>query len=174
MIREEEVFPIGRITRQRGTGAELEMTFTDDALDRGSSEYIVLRMDGILVPFFWEEYKFKNDRQLILRLEDVTTSAEAQRLVGAEVYYPLSELPEDDAPTTVSGLTGYAVEDAAAGALGRIRHVDDRSQNILLYVETKDGQELILPYHEDLVVDFDSKKKLLTLQLPEGLLDTQQ
>lgn len=174
MIREEEVFPIGRLTRQRGTAADLEMTFTDDAIDRGDSPYIVLRLDGILVPFFWEEYRFKNDRQIILRLEDVTTAEQALRLVGAEVLYPLSALPEDDSPTNVTGLTGYAVEDVKAGKLGRISAIDDRSQNILLYVEDPQGKELILPFHEDLVEHIDTKNRIIALHLPEGLLDIQQ
>lgn len=171
MIREEEVFPIGRLTRVRGTAADLEMTYTDDAIDRGTSEYIVLRLDGILVPFFWEEYRFKNDRQIILRLEDVETPEQARRLVGAEVLYPYCEIPEDDMQMSFGMLQGFMVEDAATGPVGRITAIDDRSENILLFVETPDGRELLLPYHEDLVADFRHEEKTITLRLPEGLLD---
>ena len=171
MIREEEVFPIGRLTRVRGTAADLEMTYTDDALDRGTSEYVVLRLDGILVPFFWEEYRFKNDRQIILRLEDVETPEQARRLVGAEVLYPYSEIDEDDKQMSFGMLQGFTVEDVATGPVGRITSIDDRSENIILYVETPDGREVLLPFHEDLVADFRIEEKTITLRLPEGLMN---
>ena len=52
MIREEEIINIGRITKSRGIRGEVEMRFTDDVFDRGDSEYFVLHIDGIPVPFF--------------------------------------------------------------------------------------------------------------------------
>ena len=61
MIRLEEVFKIGYIAKHRGLRGEVELSFTDDCFDTGTAEYLVLDMDGILVPFFWEEYRFKND-----------------------------------------------------------------------------------------------------------------
>ena len=54
MIRSEEVFYIGKVSKFRGIQGEVEILFTDDAFDRGDAEYLVLEMEGILVPFFWE------------------------------------------------------------------------------------------------------------------------
>lgn len=59
MIRHNEVFKIGYIAKHRGLRGEVKMSFTDDCFDRGTAPYLVLDMDGILVPFFWEEYRFK-------------------------------------------------------------------------------------------------------------------
>ena len=88
MIRESEVFKIGYIAKHRGLRGEVELSFTDDCFDTGSAEYLVLDMDGILVPFFWEEYRFKNDDTAIIKFEDVDTDGQARRLVGHSVYYP--------------------------------------------------------------------------------------
>ena len=60
MIRDTEVFKIGYIAKQRGLRGEVEMSFTDDCFDAGSADYLVLDMDGILVPFFWEEVSLRN------------------------------------------------------------------------------------------------------------------
>ena len=67
MIRSEEVFYIGKVSKFRGIQGEVEILFTDDAFDRGDAEYLVLEMEGILVPFFWEEYRFKNDKTAIFQ-----------------------------------------------------------------------------------------------------------
>lgn len=65
MIREDEIFTIGHVTKVRGLQGEVEIRFTDDVFDRGEAEYLVLEMDGIPVPYFWEEYRFKNEATAI-------------------------------------------------------------------------------------------------------------
>ena len=52
MIRDEEVYQIGVITRTHGIRGEVAMSFTDDVWDRAEADYLVLRIEGILVPFF--------------------------------------------------------------------------------------------------------------------------
>lgn len=169
MIREEDVIYIGRITRYRGIIGEVELQFTNDAFDRGEAEYLVLNRDGILVPYCWEEYRFKNDSTLILKLMDIDTEAEAKRLVGAEVFYPAAAICEEDADTlpSLKALVGFEVSDQQGRSLGRITDVDDSSVNILLSLSS--GH--LIPYHDDFLLHYDLQKKVLQLNLPEGILD---
>ena len=55
MIKESEVYKIGSITRTHGVRGEVALSFTDDVWDRADADYPVLRIYGILVPFFIEE-----------------------------------------------------------------------------------------------------------------------
>lgn len=169
MIREEEVIYIGRITRYRGIIGEVELQFTNDAFDRGEAEYLVLNRDGILVPYFWEEYRFKNDSTVILKLMNIDTEAAAKRLVGAEVFYPAAAICEEDADTlpSLKALVGFEVSDQQGRSLGRITDVDDSSVNILLLLSS--GH--LIPYHDDFLLHYDLQKKVLQLNLPEGILD---
>ena len=173
MIRPEEVFYIGRITKFRGICGELELNFTDDAFDRGDAEYLVFEIDGILIPFFWEEYKFKNDQTAIFKFEDIDNEVTAKKYVGVKVYYPLSCLEEDDSEelSSIRAVTGFHVAEAQHGDLGVVTHVDDSSANVLFTIESPEGKEYIIPFHDDFLLDFDLKKRHLTLALPEGLLD---
>lgn len=174
MIREDEVFYIGYISKARGIRGEVELLFTDDAFDRGAAEYIVLDMDGIFVPFFWEEYRFKNNDTAIFKIEDVNTEPEARRLVGRRVYYPLSALPaaaDDGKLDSWKAFTGFNVVNEKGESIGRVDSVDDSSQNILLYLTAPDGREVIIPLHEDFVVECSAAKRTLCLDLPEGLLN---
>ena len=43
--------------------------------------------------------------------------------------------------------------------------------NTLLYVDTDNGDELILPIAEELFVSYNDDEHTLTLDIPEGLLD---
>lgn len=176
MIRIDDVFAIGRITKHRGLRGEVEMNYIDDSFDTGSSDYLVLDIDGILVPFFWEEYRFKNDDTVILKFEGVDNEREARSIVNCEVYYPQkhSVLYSDDAAegmlTSYKALTGFTVNDTTGNTLGTVVRVDDSSHNILLYLQTPDNKELLLPFHDDFLQHFDLRGRSLTLEIPEGLL----
>lgn len=172
MIRADEVFYIGKISKYRGVAGEVELSFTDDAFDRGHAEYLVLDIDGILVPFFWESYRFKNDQVAILKFEDIDSEEAAKRIVGLKVYYPYAMLDEDDNElSSVRALTGFTVIDVNFGKIGIISAVDDSSANILLTVEKTDGSEMMIPYHDNFLEDFNLKGRTLTLSLPEGLFE---
>ena len=56
--------------------------------------------------------------------------------------------------------------DKQAGDLGEITYVDDSTQNILFHV----GERLI-PAVESFISDIDHQARIITMQLPEGLLD---
>ena len=73
MIREEEVYKIGMLTKTHGVSGELSLSFTDDVFDRVDADYLVCKMDGILVPFFMEEYRFKNDTTALVKFADIDT-----------------------------------------------------------------------------------------------------
>ena len=54
MIKEEDVYKIGRIGKPHGVSGEVTLRFSDDVFDRVDADYVVLLVDGILVPLFIE------------------------------------------------------------------------------------------------------------------------
>jgi len=174
MIRGEEVFYIGKVGKTHGLQGEVEVLFTDDVFDRGYAEYLVLSMDGIFVPYFWEEYRFKNDEIAIFKFQDIDSAAAARHLVGHEVYYPFAFVPTDEDAARLrsfKAFTGFTVADERGHLLGSIAAVDDSSANVLLTLLTPDGRETLVPLHKDLVTSCDIAKRSLCLRLPKGLLN---
>ena len=51
MITPDSVFKIGYISKHRGLRGEVELCFTDDCFDTGTSEYLVLDMTESLFLF---------------------------------------------------------------------------------------------------------------------------
>lgn len=72
MIKREEVYKIGIFNKPHGIHGELQFTFTDDIFDRVEAEYIICLLDGIFVPFFIEEYRFRSDSTALMKLEEWT------------------------------------------------------------------------------------------------------
>lgn len=183
MITPEEVFQIGRITRTHGIHGEVELQFTDDIFDRSEAEYLVLRIDGLFVPFFFEEYRFKNNEAVIIKFEEVEDDHAARRLVGLPVYFPHKFVDEDahDEVNNLQAFTGFQLlvvdvantteNELATFELGTIAQVNTSTANTLLTVETDEGEELLIPLHDDFLVDYNVKERYLLLQLPEGILE---
>ena len=173
MIHNDEVYHIGYIQKFRGLQGEVELQFTDDPFDRGDAEYLVLKIDEILVPFFLENYRFKNNDTAILKFENIDNDAKAKKLVGLQVYYPLAHLndDEDQELSSLKALTGFTLYDEAFGEVGIINTVDDSSYNTLFYVDHPKKGELVLPYHDDFLVDYNIANRTITLALPQGIID---
>lgn len=172
MIRKEEVYKIGVINKPHGVKGEVSFTFTDDIFDRVDCDYLVLLLDGILVPFFIEEYRFRSDNVALVKFEDVDTVEKARMFTNVEVFFPMkyNEDDDDDSIPTWNYFVGFAVNDIHHGYLGKIVQVDDSTMNVLFAIE-KDGEEILLPAHEEFILDLDKKKRTLQVNIPEGLLE---
>ena len=153
MIKKEEVYKIGVINKPHGIKGEVSFTFNDDIFDRVECDYLVLLLDGILVPVFIEEYRFRSDDVALVKFEGIET---AER--------------EQDEITSWNFFTGFQVEDIHHGCLGEIVAVDDSTMNVLFVIE-KDGDELLLPAHEEFIIDLDRENRVLKVDIPDGLLE---
>ena len=168
MIKEEEVYKIGRLGKTHGVKGEISFLFDDDVFDRVDADYLVLKIDGILVPFFMEEYRFKSDTNAIVKFEDIDTQERAQELTGTDVYFPRALTDDADEGISWAAIVGFTIIDAEnQKPVGRIASVDDTTLNILF--ELEDGH--LIPASENLITDIDKENKTITINIPDGLLE---
>lgn len=171
MIKKEEVFKIGIINKPHGVKGEVSFTFTDDIFDRVEDcDYLVLLLDGILVPFFIEEYRFRSDNVALVKFEGIDSTEKARPLTNVEVYYPVKFMDDQEEISSWNYFIGFRVEDIHHGCLGTVVDVDDATMNVLFVIENGD-EEVLLPAHEEFILDIDRKKKILKVDIPDGLLD---
>ena len=145
-------------------GAEGQVVLSldaDDPRDLESEEPVFIEFDGLPVPFFIETVEPKGGRYIV-KFEDVDTLAEAEELVGRSASLDEGEEEEEDS------LIGLQVKDSRTRKLiGPIVAVDDFGGNVIITVDAN-GQEVLLPLHEDLIVSIHDD--VLTLDSPNGLL----
>lgn len=170
MILQEEVFHIGRLGKPHGIKGEITFMFTDDVFDRVDAEYLIIEVDGILVPFFIDEYRFKSNETALMVFDGITTVEQARELTNCEVYFPRSLSDHSEDEMTWEEFVGYQITDLHEGSIGKIVDVDDATENVLFSVDYK-GNTILLPAAEELIVDIDHQKRIITTELPEGLLD---
>lgn len=169
MIKEEEVYKIGKLGKAHGVKGEIQLQFDDDVFDRVEAEYLILRLDGIMVPFFMEEYRFKSDEVALVKFEGIDTQERARQLTGTEVFFP-RELADGDESDELSyaQLVGFTlVNDADSKEVGTIAFIDEQTMNIMF--ELEDGT--LIPASEELITDIDTENKKITVDIPQGILD---
>lgn len=172
MITKEEVFKIGKFAKPHGIKGEIALVTDCDVLDDSEDPYVICEMDGILVPFFVEDYRYKSGTVVLVKLEQVDTEEEARRFTNKDVYYAWSETDEENLPENMdlTNFIGYELVDRKCGRLGVITNVDSSTINQLLQIDNQ-GKELLVPAADELIEEVDHMGKRLTVSLPEGLLD---
>ena len=168
MIKQEDVYKIGRLGKTHGVKGEVSFQFDDDIFDRVDADYLVLEIDGILVPFFMEEYRFRNDSVCLVKFSDIDTQQQAQELTGCNVYFPRLLADEADEQPSLASLVGFRITDAADNTIvGTIAAIDDSTVNMLF--ELEDGR--LIPASNDFVTDIDMEQRQIIMNIPKGLLD---
>jgi 16S rRNA processing protein RimM len=163
MITNQQVISIGRLTRTHGKRGELQCLMNNEYWDNAEANFLIIKLDNILVPFRVLDWRGKGSDSLIFQLDNITSEQEAQPLIGAEAFMLLSDMnQEDELLPTWQSLIGFHVMDTDQGDLGVVEDVDETTINTLITLN--DGR--LIPIHEDFIVDINAEDKRLTICLP--------
>lgn len=135
-----------------------------------ANRYFV-EQDGLLVPFFISDdgLRFTSSKSCIVSFDWVSTDKYAKRLIGSSAYLFKEEII-DEPEEGESMFIGFLLIDEKLGEIGMINQVDDYSGNIVLTVNYR-GNELLIPYNDEIAVSADQEQKTITLKLPDGILE---
>jgi len=126
---------------------------------------------GSLVPFFIESAQFHKSELLRVKFEEVDTEEDADSILKCDVYLPLEFLPKlEDDKFYFHEVIGYTIEDVNFGKVGIIKSINDASSQALFEID-RDGVEILIPLNDDIIKKVDKKKKLITVETPEGLIN---
>ncbi len=158
---------IARVLKSNGSEGELVMSFTGLSPEEiDTEEPVFIYVDGLPVPFYFESFVQRGNSRALVRLTGVRSLRDADELAGASVYAE-DGLYEDEE----SSVEGWTVVDQNGRTVGQVSGYEDIPGNLCLAVQTKEGQEVLLPFHEDLVLGADRENRILQLTVPDGLLD---
>jgi 16S rRNA processing protein RimM len=170
MILLSELYPIGRVQKTHGIKGELSIILTSE-FDTLDFNYFVFEMDGILVPFFIQEWRFKTAETALVRFERVNDDLAGKEFVGKTIYISKDLMPHpDETEIDIQFYTGYKLIDETLGEIGEIQTVDDTTDNLLFEVLYR-GQEVLIPAVDEWIVEIDDTLRVMRVNLPPGLLN---
>lgn len=170
-MTKNDCFFFGKITKTHGLKGELtvklDVANPDDFKDL---RYLLVEEKGNLIPYFIEYQKINGDKMFV-QLQDVKKMEQAVTFLGKAVFLPNELMPElDDDEFYYDEIKGFTLIDAEKGEIGEISDVLEYPTQAVIQV-MKDGKEILIPIHDDIIEAVNKKAKTLNIKAPEGLID---
>ncbi|WP_067037569.1 ribosome maturation factor RimM [Allomuricauda sp. CP2A] len=171
-MRKEDCFYLGKVVSKYSFKGEVLVKLdTDEPEIYENMESVFVQLGQNLVPFFIDRCRLHKSALLRIDFEEVKDEPTADKLIGSELYLPLTMLPK------LSGdkfyfheVIGFTLMDEVHGDIGIIQSVNDSTSQNLFEVE-KDGKQLLIPISDEIITKLDRKNKTIHVKTPEGLVD---
>ncbi len=161
---------IGKLVRKHGIKGHLVLILDAAGLAFIEQGHLFVEIDGIKVPFFIDEHWFFNPKEVLLLFEDYHDTEKAGKLLGKDVWIKATETTGESKEPGLEDLLGFMIVDKKHGQIGPVLDILELSGNNLFRTEYR-GEELLLPAVEEMIQSIDTRKALVHVRLPEGLLD---
>lgn len=170
-MTKNDCFFFGKITKTHGLKGELTIKLdVANPSDFAELRYVLIEDRGNLIPYFIDYQKINSDKMFV-KLQDVNKMEQALTYIGKAVFLPNELLPQlDDDEFYYKEIIGFKLVDAEKGEIGFISDVLEYPTQAVIQV-MKDGKEILVPIHDDIIQKVNKKSKTLNIKAPEGLID---
>ena len=171
-MQKKECFYLGKIVRKHSFRGEVVIKLdTDEPELYADMNAVFVDLGKNFLPFFIEKSLLQKGNQLRVKFEDVSTEADAEAILKADVYLPLDLLPKlTGNKFYYHEVIGFTIEDVNFGKVGIINGINDSTAQPLFEVNNGDT-ELLIPMIDAFIKKVDRKNKTITVETPEGLIE---
>jgi len=135
-------------------------------------KHFMVQVKGSFLPWFIQSVEWIGFNEGFILFEEITSPERAKQFSGAELFMAAKDVQIylKKQSQDIDYLIGYSISDKAMGEIGIIEEMIENPGQILLSVKHQ-GREVMIPFVEDFVVDINTRKKQILVDLPEGLLE---
>ena len=158
-IHSRPTHQVGFVLKPHGFNGQLKIQLDEDF---EPSDCLFIEIHNKFVPFKIKQY---NANAGIINLEDINSLEKAEALCNKKILDFIS-----DQPTSSINIIGYTMINHATQEHYAITDLLEYPNNILL--ECRVGfRDVLIPFHEDFIVNIDHLNKSIEMNFPNGLLD---
>ena len=170
-MQKEECFYLGKIVSKYSFKGEVLVKLdTDDPELYKDMESVFVSLGNNLVPFFIDRCRLHKSDLLRIDFEEVKSESDADRIMGSELYLPLTMLPKLTGDKFYfHEIIGFTVVDRVHGDIGIIQSVNDTTAQALFEVQKEDKQ-LLIPITDEIITKVDRENSTIHVSTPEGLV----
>jgi 16S rRNA processing protein RimM len=172
MINLDDCIQLGFLTKPHGIKGHLVLKLNDFSFEEiEEMELVFIIVDGLPVPFFIEEFSERNNNTLTIKLEDINSEPQARKYSESVVYIKRNVLVDSNIEgTNINAYKGFTVIDNKLGEIGIFDSILDYEKNPIMRV-LKHNKEILIPYHQEFIINIHEEDKKIFVDCPEGLLD---
>lgn len=170
-MKSEEFVEIGYLTKTHGLKGELQIVFSYKEPEKLKLKAVFLEINGKMIPYFVNNFKLSQQTLGYFLFEDINHIDKAQPLVKKKVFLNKKLMPKKKKEEfSFHDLEGFTAVDENYGDLGEILSVREFPQQFLATVNYQE-KEVLFPLSDNFITGIDIDKKILNVDLPEGLLE---
>ena len=162
---------LGRIIKSYGFEGAVSVKL-ERAFDRKifEMESVFLESEGKPVPFIVSACEVIDNSLIRLIFDGYNSLEKINEFIGCRVFLTSSAEAVNN-ENDLHLLIGYQIITADNILLGTVHRIIENSGQTLLNIQTSLNKEILIPLHQDFIVRIDNKKKVITMDLPEGLTE---
>ena len=166
-----QYFKIGKLAATFGVDGQLVLQHSlgkKNSLKNLETIFIEEKTDSFL-PYFITSAKIKNDQEMLISLDEISSKEAARFLLKKEVWLSENDFKKFAANTAPISFLGFTIVSNKKD-LGVIIEVIEQPHQLLCTI-LMNGKEALIPIHEDSLEKVDQRGRKLYVDLPDGLLD---
>ncbi len=161
---------IGKINKSHGVKGDIIITHNIiiPAKKIDWDAFMIELQPNSFIPFFIEEIRIANDKELICKFEEINSREKVNELLNKNVYASpnFSVIQQTDNYNNLVNFEIYNNEEK----IGKICSILSHGKIELFEVAYQD-KEILIPAQKELILKIDEENNIVYMNLPEGLLD---
>lgn len=167
-----QLIHIGHSAKSRGVAGKFKARIRDQFKpDLSKARALFINLSGSKVPFLLESVE--DHGHMVIKVEEIDSPEAVSQLLSKELYLDINEISDPSLLTSERSnhqLVGYNITDQHGTALGQILEVIQYPDQLLAKISYK-KKDVLIPIHEDLILELVEAKNEIKLEIVDGLLD---
>ncbi|MDX9725990.1 MAG: hypothetical protein RBT38_06355 [Bacteroidales bacterium] len=161
---------LGKISRINGPDGSVSVRLEQEFVENiPYMESVFLEIAGKPVPFFISSSVYPGGNILRLSFEGYDSNEKMIEFAGCRIF--LTSASGEGEKPEVFNLAGFRVILEDNSLVGEVREIIPNPGHDLLKIISPEKREILMPLHEDFIIDSDITRKTITVRLPEGLIE---
>ena len=163
---------IGKLGKPFGISGKLKLSCEEEILEVLKKDKVFfLKRGAHYIPYFVQYIEESHDT--LLKIEGFDDPQDAKSCSGNTLYLPIKDLPKikEKPGLYFSVLKGFSMHNQEDELIGKILEIISMPQQELASLELLDGNKVLIPLHESLIIGVDPDQLIVKLEVADGLLD---
>jgi 16S rRNA processing protein RimM len=162
---------LGTVSSTYGKQGEILIKFNPDLYNvLEKTELLLIEIDNQMVPFFVKNIEFRSKNSALIKFFDYNSDLQVENLVGCKIYSDKNYYSKSESEYNDEILIGFKVIDNKYGELGIADSIVRIENNPLIKVINKQ-KEILIPAHKTFITNINKKKKIISVNIPEELIN---
>ena len=164
----ESTIQVGRSIKSFGKEGYIRVHIEDSYRDDvAKSKYLFVNIEGCFLPYFIEAYDKDSS---LLKFDEIDNPQDVRLLSDTELFLFKKDINILKPIINDPEIIGYLLKDQNDKPVGIINDIIEMPMQVLLEVQ-KETRMILVPFHQNILLEFDPEKNVVKLQIAEGLED---